>query len=120
MEHNELGKKGEEIARKWLINKSYLILETNWRHKGNEVDIIARLGNIIVVVEVKSRSSDKFNQPHDAVGIIKQRSIIRVAESYIYKNKFNMEVRFDIISVIFTAKSYKINHIENAFYPLVR
>ncbi|MFC2118569.1 YraN family protein [Bacteroidota bacterium] len=119
MEHYELGIKGEKIAQKYLIKNNYRILETNWRSKGYEVDIIASYKNTIVIVEVKTRSSTKFNQPHDAVNRSKQNSIIRVAESYVFSNQLNMEVRFDIITVILNQNVCKIKHIENAFYPLI-
>ncbi len=119
MGHYDLGREGEKIAKEYLIKNAYKVIETNWRSKGNEVDIIAKIEDIIVIIEVKSRSSTIFNLPHQAVDRNKQRSIIRVAESYILRNRLDLAVRFDIITVVFENQKHKINHIKNAFFPLI-
>jgi len=119
MKHYELGQEGEKLAREYLQNNDYTILETNWRSKGYEVDIIARYNNLLVIVEVKSRSSTVFCKPHEAVNRNKQISIIKVAESYIYSQNIELEVRFDIIEVVFGIQRHEVKHIENAFYPLL-
>ncbi len=120
MRHYELGKEGEKVAKEYLITGGYRILETNWKNKGNEIDIIARKKNVIAIVEVKSRSSTIFKQAYEAVDRNKQRIIIRVAESYIFKNRLDVEVRFDIITVVFDNQKHQVNHIKNAFYPMLR
>lgn len=117
--HNELGTLGEEIASGHLKAKSYTILERNWRSGRMEVDIIARLGNELVIAEVKSRHRDYLGSPLDAVNRKKQKLLIRAANAYISKMGLDMEVRFDIIVVIFTKKTeFEVHHIENAFYPV--
>jgi len=118
--HNELGKKGEEIALKFLLKKKYLIKEQNWRYKKKEIDIIAIKNNILTVIEVKTRSSDEFEKPQDAVTKKKQRFIIEATNAYIEKYDLYNEVRFDIISIIIRGNNNKIEHIEDAFYPLVK
>ncbi len=65
--HNELGKKGEELAEKFLRDKGYDIIAKNWRYDKDEIDIIARDGDEIVIVEVKTRSTDFYGFPEDAV-----------------------------------------------------
>jgi len=115
----ELGKKGEEIALLHLKSNSYNILETNWRFRHLELDIIAMKDNILVVVEVKTRSSDYFEQPPDTVNRRKQKLIIEATNSYIDTHDISQEVRFDIITIYFSARSYKLDHIEDAFYPVV-
>ncbi|MBT3208338.1 MAG: endonuclease [Bacteroidetes bacterium] len=119
LKHNELGAKGEEIAFFYLIKNDYKVLEKNWRFKHKEIDIIATKDNLLIIVEVKSRSNDYFEQPQDAVNRKKQKFIIDATNSYIEKFDIDMEVRFDIISVIFKDGKHKIEHIEDAFYPLV-
>src|ERR1039457_5754929 len=119
-EHNETGKKGEEIAVKFLKNKGYKILETNWRLGRNEIDIIAMDGKIIVVAEVKTRQSNSFGEPEIAVTREKQKALVRAANAYVRLKHLDLEVRFDIISIILEKDCEKINHIADAFYPLLR
>jgi len=117
-QHNELGKKGEGIALVHLRNEGYLIRETNWRFGKDEVDIIAEKDNTIIFVEVKTRSTDYFGLPQDAVTKKKQKFIIRAADAYIQKNEIDLEARYDIIAVIKPDSLHKIDHIIDAFYPM--
>ena len=115
--HNELGKRGELIARTFLEAKGFEILETNWRHEKDEIDIIAIEHDELVVVEVKTRSTAYFGDPSEAVGKAKEEFIIRAAEAYIEIHDLNMDTRFDIISIITNSNEEKIEHIKDAFYP---
>jgi putative endonuclease len=119
-EHNETGKKGEEIAVKYLKDKGYKILETNWRLGKNEIDIIALDGKFIVIAEVKTRQSNSFGEPEIAVTREKQKSLIRSANSYVRMKHIDLEVRFDIISIILAKDKEQIHHIVDAFYPLLK
>jgi putative endonuclease len=116
-EHNELGKKGEEIAKEYLAGKGYKILETNWVSGKNEIDILAVDGKYLVVVEVKTRHSNYAGEPETAVTREKQKSLIRAANAYIRKMNIDLEVRFDIISILVVKGKEQVNHIEDAFYP---
>ena len=115
--HNELGKRGEQLARRFLEEKGYRILDTNWRHGKDELDIVALDENLLVVIEVKTRSTDYFGDPSEAVDEAKERFLIRGAEAYLESNQLDLEIRFDIISVILTGKGHRIEHIMDAFYP---
>ncbi len=115
--HNELGKKGENLALEMLRQKKYQILETNWRHDKDEVDIIAREGNELVIVEVKTRSTDYFGDPEDAVDAAKERNLIRAAEAYVELNNLDIDVRYDVVSIILNNHQSTIRHIRDAFYP---
>ncbi len=119
-EHNELGKKGEEIALGYLHKLGYTILEKNWRAGRNELDIIARDQEFLVIVEVKSRQNSSLQEPEEAVGRDKQQALIRAANAYIFKHNINLETRFDIISIVHNNKETRINHIKDAFYPRLR
>jgi putative endonuclease len=120
-EHNILGARGEEIAARHLLERSLIILEKNWRCRRLEVDIIARSANELVIVEVKSRMEDFLTQPADAVNRKKQEALVRAANYYIRRTGLDLEVRFDIITVIFSRSgTYSVNHIENAFYPALK
>ncbi|MEA3505698.1 MAG: YraN family protein [Bacteroidota bacterium] len=118
-EHNETGKKGEELAKKYLIKKGYKIIETNWHFKNDEIDIIAETDDLLIIVEVKTRSSNYFGEPEVFVTRQKQKYLIRGANAYVNYNKIDKEVRFDIITILLYQDKHKINHIEDAFYAIV-
>ena len=115
--HNELGKKGEHLARKYLEEKGFQIIETNWRHDRDEIDIIAKENDELVMVEVKTRSTRYFGDPSEAVGGAKESFLIRAAEAYLELHDINIDTRFDIISIVIDKNGEHIEHIKDAFYP---
>jgi putative endonuclease len=115
--HNEIGIKGEKLAAAYLIKKGFQIIKYNWRYRHKEVDIIARDGSELVIVEVKLRSTDYFGDPSEAVTLKKQRFLIEAAEAYLENLTDEPEVRFDIVSIIAGANGYKFDHITDAFNP---
>ena len=119
-EHNKLGKRGEEIAIEFLIEKGYSILEHNWRSGKDEIDIIAVFENFLIIAEVKTRSTDYFGDPAEAVSDKKQSFLIRAADDYVNKNEIDLDIRYDIISIILKANNPIIHHIEDAFYPEIQ
>jgi putative endonuclease len=116
-DHNELGKKGEALAAEYLEKKGYQILHTNWRNRFEEIDIVAQDKQMIVFVEVKTRSNTLFGQPEEQVGFKKQRLLVNAAEAYINQYNIDLEARFDIVSVILNDKLQQIKHFEHAFSP---
>ncbi len=103
---------GEVLAKKYLIKEKYKIIDTNFRTKLGEIDIIAFKNNTYVFVEVKARSTGKFGLPREAVDYNKQNKIRQIASEYLIKiNKFPSNMRFDVIEVL----DGKLDHIENAF-----
>lgn len=111
----EKGYEGEEIACKYLKSKCYNILERNFRSKTGEIDIIAKKNNLIVFVEVKTRSNTNFGYAYEAVNKKKQSKIIKTALYYVkLKRLENYQLRFDIIEV-YLEKENVVNHFENAF-----
>lgn len=116
-EHNDFGKLGEELAVNYLIEKGYEIMERNWRNIHKEIDIIARDGKDLVVVEVKTRQSEENGEPDMAVTRQKQTRLISAANAYLFQNRLDINTRFDIISIIMKDNSPVINHIEDAFLP---
>ena len=115
--HNDFGKLGEDLAVDYLTSKGYKILERNWHNIHKEIDIIAKDGNELVIVEVKARQTDKYGEPDIAVTRQKQRCLISAANSYIFRNHLDIETRFDIISIVFKDGEPVIEHIEDAFLP---
>jgi len=116
-EHNELGESGEKIALEFLRKKGYKILDINWRFGSDEIDIIAKDKNYLVIIEVKTRSTNVFGEPEVAVTKQKQKFLIRAAQNYITQKNINEETRFDIIAIVTKAGKLDIHHIEDAFYP---
>jgi putative endonuclease len=114
----EIGQKGEDIAKAYLEEKGYEILDENWCFKKAQVDLIAYKDKIIVFVEVKTRSSTAFGEPEDFVNSTQQRSLQKAADEYLYIMNHQGEIRFDIISILFnSAGNYTLKHIEDAFWP---
>ncbi len=115
MNKKELGKYGEEAAKKYLINKGYQILHRNWRFKQDEIDIIAKKAQWLIFIEVKTRTSTAFGKPHEFVDSRKENALIRAADAYVHENKIDENIRFDIISILVSSqKDILINHIEFA------
>jgi putative endonuclease len=115
--HNDLGKAGERSAVSFLKNKGFDIIATNWRKEKAEADIIATYNGMLVIVEVKTRSTDYFGTPEEAVHTAKQRMMVRAAELYLEETAADMEVRYDVVSVVMSGNSKSVYHIEEAFYP---
>ena len=118
-EHNDLGKLGEEIALKHLREKGYKIRETNWRFGKDEIDIVAEKDGFLVMVEVKTRRSSVFGEPEVFVNATKQRFLIRATQAYIDRYNVDLEARFDVIAIVLSTNTRNINHIEDAFYPVL-
>jgi putative endonuclease len=116
--HNDLGKEGESIAKQYLEDKGYEILDENWTYGKAEIDLIVYQNGIMIFVEVKSRSSVAFGDPEDFVHKAKQIQMELAANAYIELMNHQNDVRFDIIAITFTKnKNYNLNHIEDAFWP---
>ena len=114
--HNELGKQGEKLAVAFLERNDYDILETNWTFQKAEVDIIAQKGDVLAVVEVKTRSSIDFGLPQDFVKPKKIQLLVKAINEYVISNDLDVNVRFDIIAIHKQGLEFQIEHLEDAFY----
>jgi len=115
-QHNQLGKKGEQLAVDFLLKNGYKIIERNYRFDKAEVDIIAKKENILAVIEVKTRSTTDFGNPQDFVKPKQIKNLVKAVDEYINENDLDIEVRFDIIAIVKKKKGFEIEHLENAFY----
>lgn len=115
--HNHLGKKGEQLAKEYLLQKGWQLLEENWRVEHKEVDLIFREGDELVIVEVKTRSTDYFGYPEEAVSVAKEKHLIHAAEAYLEEHNLDMEVRYDVVAIIMRNGRQELTHIPDAFYP---
>lgn len=115
MQNNrKTGQEKETVAVEYLRNKGYFIIQTNYRVRQAEIDIIARDGSCIVFVEVKYRSTDALGNPLEAVDLGKQKKISKAALFYMCNNKIspdNTPIRFDVVGIL----GDEVTHIVNAF-----
>jgi len=115
--HSKIGIKGEQTAATFLLNKGYIILHTNWRSGKKEIDIIALKDNMIVIVEIKTRSTYDFGFPEESVNRKKQGFLKAAARVFMNRNTQYRNMRFDIISILMDGDTVKeIVHFEEAFY----
>jgi putative endonuclease len=108
-----VGRWGEQAAAEYLEQKGYTILERNFRAEHSEVDIIARQDNVLVFVEVKARSSNRYGYPEHSVTPRKKMHIMSAAEKYILEHPEFQTWRVDVIAVEGETGEAKIVHFEN-------
>jgi putative endonuclease len=96
-----LGQAGEDLAAAWYIDHGYRILERNWRSRIGEIDLICARPHVVVFCEVKSRATDRFGLPVEAVTRAKQIRVRRLATQYLFLHTCGRhEVRFDVAAVL--------------------
>ena len=115
--HLDLGDAGEREAVRHLKKKGYKILATNWEAKHDELDIVARKDDLLVIVEVKTRRGTRYGRPASAVTKEKRKRLSRAARQYLKRLKTKPSaLRFDIIEVVWPeGEAPEITHLENAF-----
>jgi len=114
---NHLGTFGELAAKDHLEALGYRILETNWRHKRWEMDIIARDGDVLAFIEVKTRTSVAFGEPSLFVDRKKQQNLFHAAGAYLKLTGHQGDIRFDIVSVhVKKNRETSIELIKDAFW----
>ena len=113
--HIRTGQNGEDMAVRHLQRSGYVILHRNYRYKRAEVDIIAQKGQLLVFVEVKTRSTDAYGYPEEAVGAKKEALLLAAAAAYVEQQDWQHDMRFDIIAVTLGAPPV-VHHIEDAFH----
>ena len=113
MHNREIGYEAEDLARGYLEENGYTILEQNYQNSHQEIDLIAVKDKTLVFVEVKSKKS--AGQPEHAVNRTKQNNIARAAEGYLRKHNHEGEFRFDVIAII--KSKNEITHFTDVFFP---
>lgn len=115
--HLDIGLAGELYACTHLTQQGYTIIEKNWRYRRAEVDIICAKDNLLVFIEVKTRTSNYMGEPTAAVTRSKQKHIVRAADAYVKAYEGDPDIRFDIVGIIMNSNERSLEHIEDAFYP---
>ena len=114
--HTDLGRLGESLAVGYLLENNYVILERNWRFQKAEIDIIAKKEAQIIIVEVKTRTSNYFGDPQSFVSEEKIKLLLHAANQYLVSNNITLETRFDILAIIKNKSTQEISHLKDAFY----
>ena len=109
--NKRLGKEGENAACRYLEKQGYKIIERNFRNPFGEVDIIAGKGDVVAFIEVKTRLTDEYGTPSEAVTETRKRKYIAGANYYFAGKEPDVIIRFDVIEIF----RGELNHIENAF-----
>jgi putative endonuclease len=116
-QHNELGKEGELLACEFLRSTGHEILTTNYTYLKGEIDIVARKGDLILIVEVKTRSTPEFGDPQDFLKPAQIKRLVTTANHFMENEVAeDLELRFDIVGIIRNQRGTRIEHIEDAFY----
>ena len=117
-QHNETGKFGEILALQFLQSKGLRILEQNWRHHKAEIDIIAKEGDVLVFVEVKTRTNTFYGEPAEFITARKERLLIDAATAYMESINHEWEIRFDVVGIILNDQDEpNIQYYKDAFFP---
>ena len=114
--HNiDIGCLGEDIARRYLENKGYIIVDQNYKNKYAEIDLIVRHKDNLVFVEVKTRIGEQFGIPEDAINRDKLRRLIRNAQVYMMRKNYDMDFRIDAVCIVLNEdkQPIRIDHYEN-------
>ncbi|MBR1882628.1 MAG: YraN family protein [Muribaculaceae bacterium] len=119
-QHNILGEQGEQAACEFLIARGMTIRERNWRLNHLEVDIVAQKGNLIHIVEVKTRTANAHFDPMKSVNAAKQRNLIMAANGYLHYNQLRCGVQYDVIIVTARNNTLDVQYIPDAFKPRLR
>jgi putative endonuclease len=115
LNHQSLGQQGESIARAY-VRRHCTILHANWKCGRREIDIIAQKEQQLFFIEVKTRSTDRFGWPEEAVNHRKEEHIRSVAEQYLLQYDLGpVAIRFDIIAITFFGEAYELLHLKDVF-----
>lgn len=98
-QNHQTGKTGENAAALFLEEKGFLILDRNWRHHHLELDIIAAKGNILHIIEVKTRHSLAFGWPEQSISKQKMKFLKNAAEAYQFQHKQWKYLQFNVVSI---------------------
>jgi len=113
-----LGRFGEARARAWLVERGWTIEARNYRFGRREVDLVARRGDLVAFVEVKTRGGTGYGAPEEAVTRLKQREVEIVARAYLDRHRLHdVDVRFDVLAITVVGRDVRVEHIEDAWRP---
>lgn len=116
-----LGQEGERIAEAYLRKKGYSLVERNYRCSVGELDLVVLDRRVIVFVEVKTRTDERFGAPLESVGRRKQQRMIKAALFFLSQHRLHhREARFDVVGITFMGGEPAVEHVKNAFEVVIR
>lgn len=111
-----LGARGERLAARYLRRRGLAIVARNYRCRAGEIDLIALDGEVLVFVEVKTRSGERWGRPEEAVDRRKQRQMERVAEEFVRQHRLHdRAIRFDVVGIVARGWWWRVEHFPDAF-----
>lgn len=116
----DLGKRGEDVALEYLLQRGMKLLERNWRSGHKELDLVMEEEGFIRIVEVRSRSVPAQMDPLESVDAAKRKKTIQAAKGYVAANRNRIkgkEVVFDVVSILFNGELFKVEYVREAFAP---
>jgi len=111
-----LGARGERLAARYLRRRGFAIVARNFRGRAGEIDLVGLDGDVLVFVEVKTRSGERWGRPDEAVDRRKQRQMERVAEEFVRRHRLHdRAIRFDVVAILAQGWRWRVQHYPNAF-----
>jgi len=106
---------GEDLARKYLQNKGYRVIEQNYQTRYAEIDLIARHKGILVFVEVRTKTDERFGRPEETINRNKINKLIKNAQGYMLRKRYDQRYRIDAICIVLddNRKPTRIDHYKN-------
>jgi putative endonuclease len=117
MESRELGVRGERRAAWFYRLRGYRIVARNLRLRSGEIDLVARRGKAICIVEVKTRQSLAAGEGHDAVDRTKRERLVRLGNEYAIRDP-GVQIRYDVVSLFWNGRRFILSHYPDAFRPV--
>ena len=122
MRKSDTGRRGEELALAWLLERGFRLLDRNWRSRHKEIDLLMERDGRLHVIEVKTltapMSAQLAIQPFEKVDGAKRRNLAEAARRYAAEKRFDGEIQFDIVSVILDGDQARVDYIPEAFFPI--
>ena len=111
-----LGRRGEELAARQLAAKGYQIVEQNWRCEAGELDLVAREGECLVLIEVRARRGRSMGSPEESITMAKQARLIALGEAYVQEHDWAGHWRIDVVAIEMDRRGrlLRVDHYENA------
>ena len=113
---SDIGRRGEIVAVKWLLDNGYELQHSNWRKGQYELDIVAIKGDEVHFVEVKTRKKGSLTTPKEAITKVKFNALKRAAEAYIFEYDIDLEPQFDLITIVYSDHRCTLEFTPNAMY----
>lgn len=118
LKKSETGRRGEDLALAWLLDRGFRLLDRNWRSGHRELDLVMESERRVHIIEVKTLRPPLLVRPYEKVDAVKQGRLIGAARHYIACRQIRKEVQFDVVSVVLDGTQADVEYIPEAFFPI--